>query len=162
MGLLKIDQLAFISRSTEDTAVIKSNFRLQDADWVEDYVEARGYVRGAERNATNTARLLFNYDLGVELEILQYTDGPNYPDVGKVPSCSLCHIGFHVEKGKKIPGALQNWVFAYPMIQQVETQKHTNQFLLDTGRRYKYTIYDTRDFLGVYLKVIERIEADAS
>jgi hypothetical protein len=166
LGLLKIDQLAFLARSDEDELAIKKQLRLSDAHWVEDEVVATGFVRGSRKageprkQATNRAKLLFNYDLGLEVEILRYIEGANYADVGHVNSCQLCHIGAHVEKGKQLPETMQNWVVAAPIIQQVETQTHTNEFLLKTGRRYRYTIYDTKHFLGVYFKVIERLEAD--
>lgn len=167
MGLLKIDQLAFIARNDEDEAMIKKQLRLSNAAWVEDEVVARGYVRAdpaslnptPDRNQENTAKLLFNYDMGVEVEILRYTEGRNYADVGGVESGHLCHIGAHVEKGKQLPEALANWTLACPIIQQVETLTHTNPFLVETGRKYRYTIYDTKDILGVYFKVIERLEA---
>lgn len=158
-GLLKIDQLAFIARNDTDELLIKRLLRLQDADWVEDHVVAEGYVRGFPGVQSNTAKLLFNYDLGIEVEILRYTEGPNYPEVGGVPQGHLAHIGMHVEKGKDISGSLKGLVFSCAIIQQVETKEHTNAFLLETGRRYRYTIYDTKPLFGVYLKVIERLEA---
>lgn len=167
LGLLKIDQLAFLARSDEDEAAIKKQLRLTEANWVEDRVLAEGYVRGARTPGTprdvksqNVAKLLFNYDLGLEVEILRYTSGSNYADVGSVPSCQLCHVGCHVEKGKELTGQLAEWAFAAPIIQQVETLTHTNEFLRSTGRKYRYTIYDTRGLLGVYFKVIERLEAE--
>lgn len=167
LGLLRIDQLAFLARTDEDEAAIKKQLRLTDANWVEDRVVAEGYVRGARQpgeargvKSVNTAKLLFNYDLGVELEILRYIDGHNYGDVGQVPSCQLCHVGCHVEKGKELTGPLKDWTFSAPIIQQVETQSHTNAFLIETGRKYRYTIYDTKALLGVYFKVIERLEAE--
>lgn len=159
MGLLKIDQLAFLARNDQDEFMIKKLLRLHNADWVEDNVVAEGYVRGFGDEGRNVAKLLFNYDLGVEVEILRYVDGPNYPDIGEVPSGTLAHIGMHIEKSKEIPPSLENFVFASPIIQQVVTKEHTNQFLIDSGRRYRYTIYDTKNLLGVYLKVIERLEA---
>lgn len=166
LGLMKIDQLAFLARNDEDEAAIKKQFRLTDAAWVEDEVLAEGYVRGARMTGEprgtktqNTAKLLFNYDLGIELEILRYKTGANYADAGAVQACQLCHIGFHVEKGKELPTLLKDWAFASPIIQQVETVTHSNSFLISLGRRYRYTIYDTKPLLGVYLKVIERLEA---
>lgn len=158
MGLLKIDQLAFIARSDSEEMLIKRFLRLSDADWVEDTVVASGYVRGCAGDQTNIAKLLFNYDLGVEVEILRYVTGPNYPDVGNVPSGNLAHVGMHVEKGKELPEWLRDSTFSAPIIQQVVTQQHTNEFLISTGRRYRYTIYDTKPLFGVYFKVIERLE----
>lgn len=169
MGLLKIDQLAFLARSDEDEAAIKKQLRLTNANWVEDRVVAEGYVRGARKvgeprgePSRNTAKLLFNYDMGIEVEILRYTEGHNYADEAGIKNCTLCHIGAHVNKGSStsdLPSGMIDFVFASPIIQQVETRTHTNEFLMTTGRRYRYTIYDTVPLLGVFMKVIERIEA---
>lgn len=158
MGLLQIDQLAFVARNDNDEKLIKRMLRLEAAEWVVDRVTAVGYVAGVEPNQTNYAKLQFNYDLGIEVEILRYEDGPNYVDHQSIPSGNLAHIGFHVEKGKSLPPRMRDFVFSANVIQQVETQHHTNKFLIETGRRYRYTIYDTRPLFGVNLKVIERLE----
>lgn len=144
----KIDQLAFISYGEADTRAIKEKLGLADKEWTEDRVVATGEVRGVE--GTNTARLLFNYDMGIEVEILQYTAGPNY--ASQLTAGRLCHVGIHAEADKAPP------TFDAPIIQRVETQSHTNPFLVKSGRKYRYTIYDTISTLGVYMKVIERIE----
>lgn len=145
----KIDQIAYISHSEFDTNAIKEQLGLQDADWTEDICVASGTVR--DQPGTNTARLLFNYDMGVEVEILQYLEGPNY--ASEILGGSICHIGIHHDGAGDVP------TFPGGVIQQVVTETHTNPFLLETGRQYRYTIYDTFDILGVYTKVIERIEA---
>lgn len=144
----KIDQLAFISHSEEDTRKIKETLGLQNADWTEDIVVASGEVRG--QTGTNKARLLFNYDMGIEVEILQYLEGPNY--ASNLHGQRICHYGIHATAGKPVP------TFDAPIIQRVKTREHSNEFLLKTGRTYQYTIYDTMHTLGVYTKVIERIE----
>ncbi len=164
LGLMKIDQLAFLARTDQDEAAIKNMLRLSKARWITDTVVAKGYVRGGNKTrhdtfeSVNTATLQFNYDLGIEVEILRYTEGHNYPDEGKVQSCHLCHVGFHINRGKELPKGMPGFVFQMPIIQEVWTQTHTNEYLLSTGRKYHYTIYDTKPLLGVYLKVIERIE----
>ncbi len=145
----KLDQVAYIAFDDEDEQRIKKLFNLQDAAWVEDHVLAHGLVRG--ESAENQAKLLFNYDLGIELEILRYTAGANY--ASDLLGGDMCHIGFHYSGEGEVP------TFDAPIIQQVETVSHTNDYLLSTGRRYRYTIYDTYDEHGVYMKVIERIEA---
>jgi len=147
----KIDQLAFISHSERDTAAIKKQLGLESAEWTEDICVASGEVRG--ESGTNKARLLFNYDMGIEVEILQYLEGPNYAST--LNSGRICHYGIHATAGKPVP------TFDAPIIQRVKTRTHTNEFLLKTGRHYQYTIYDTINTLGVYTKVIERIEAGA-
>lgn len=144
-----LDQVAYISHSEADTRAIKEQLGLQDAEWVEDICVASGTVRGLP--GTNTARLLFNYDMGVEVEILQYLDGPNY--ASQLNSGRICHIGIHDDGTGSVP------TFPATVVQQVVTETHTNPFLLETGRQYRYTIYDTLNTLGVYTKVIERIEA---
>ena len=147
----KTDQIAFISRGPQATRKIQETLGLQEAEWVEDFVLAEGTVRGEP--GQNTARLLFNYDTGIELEILEYIKGPNYAE--QIPTGHICHFGIHATAGAPVP------TFDAPIIQQVETLDHTNPFLVENGRHYRYTIYDTIDTLGVYTKVIERIEAGA-
>lgn len=145
----KIDQIAFIAVDAQDVLDVKRRFGLEDAEWVEDVVRAEGTVRG--KPATNLARLLFNYDLGIELEILQYLDGRNYAQ--HISGGSLCHIGMHWD------GTGEKPVFdGLEVVQEVETMSHTNEFLVETGRRYKYTIYNGLGKHGVYLKIIERLE----
>lgn len=145
----KIDQLAYIAFNDEDEAAIKKALGLERAEWVEDECIASGVVRGVI--GVNKAKLLFNYDMGVEVEILRYIEGPNY--ASELPAGSMCHVGIHASGVSPAPS------FDAPIIQQVKTRSHTNEFLLKTGRRYQYTIYDTFDALGVYMKVIERIES---
>lgn len=156
LGVLKLDQIAFVARNDTEELLIKRMLRLQDADWVEDEVVASGYVKGHGDGQTNKAKLLFNYDLGIEIEILRYMEGTNYVEVGNVESGNVAHLGFHLEKGKNLE-AFQGLVFPASLMQQVKTEQHTNEFLLKSGRRYRYTIYDTKPLFGVYLKVIERL-----
>lgn len=145
----KIDQLAYIAYNDADERNIKTALGMLDADWIEDEVVASGTVRGVP--GVNKAKLLFNYDMGVEVEILRYIDGPNY--ASHLVAGRMCHVGIHAATGQPAP------TFDAPIIQQVKTRSHTNEFLLKTGRKYQYTIYDTFQALGVYMKVIERIEA---
>lgn len=147
----KIDQLAFISHSEKDTFAIKVELGLENAVWTEDICVASGEVRGWP--GVNKARLLFNYDMGIEVEILQYLEGPNY--ASQLDGGRVCHYGIHATAGQPAP------TFNAPIIQRVKTRSHTNEFLLTTGRRYQYTIYDTLNTLGVYTKVIERLETAA-
>ena len=161
---LKIDQIAFACHSDEQELEIKQMLGLQDKEWVEDEVIAFGKVGGEPfKNCVNRnrAKLLFNYDLGIEVEILRYLGGPNYVDLLGFRR-GVCHIGMHTEKGTPLQrdDVVAN-LFPAPIIQQVRTQSHTNEFLLESGRRYRYTIFDTSPILGTCLKVIERIEPEA-
>lgn len=147
---MKIDQIAFAAYSDEDEARIKDVLGLTDAQWVEDLVVAKGTVAGL--GGVNTAKLLFNYDYGIELEILRYTEGPNYLDLQQIPAGHVCHVGMHYTGEGDIPD------FPADIIQQVETESHTNPFLLAQGRKYRYTIYNTVELFGRNFKVIERIQ----
>lgn len=146
---MKIDQIAFAAYNDEDERWIKSVLGLTDAEWVEDQVVASGTVAG--QPGTNTAKLLFNYDYGIEVEILRYLDGPNYLEEQGIKGGQVCHIGMHYTGEGVVPS------FG-PIIQQVETQSHTNPFLVENGRKYRYTIYDTQAMFGRNFKVIERIQ----
>lgn len=147
---MKIDQIAFAAYNDEDERRIKSLLGLDNAEWVEDNVIARGEVDGEP--GENTAKLLFNYDYGIEVEILRYTDGPNYLSAQNIQAGQICHIGMHYTGEGEVPS------FGPDIIQQVETQSHTNPFLLEEGRKYRYTIYNTRHIFGQNFKVIERLQ----
>jgi hypothetical protein len=146
---VNMHQIAFAARTDEDERMIKRMLNLRSAEWVEDEVVAEGQVNG--RPGRNRAKLLFNYDYGREIEILRYLEGPNYLDAAGIKSGQICHIGMHYE------GTGKPNTFAAPIMQQVVTQSHTNEYVLGKGLHYRYSIYDTRPELGVFMKVIERI-----
>lgn len=150
MLAVTMDQVAFCARTDEDEVAIKKILQLEGSEWKEDIATAEGMV-GAE-HGRNTAKLLFNYDLEHEVEILRYLNGPNYLDLAEVPSRHLCHIGMHHVIGNAVPRIDR------PIIQQVTTIQHTNPYLMHNGRHYRYTIYDTLNSMGVFLKIIERIQ----
>lgn len=150
---MKIDQIAFASYSEEETEAIKVVLGLSGADWVEDHCVAVGEVYGEP--GANRARLLFCYAYGIEVEILQYLEGENYLSAQGIEGGSVCHIGMHWDGTGDEPN------FPGEVAQSVRTQTHTNPYLLEKQRKYKYTIYDTRALFGVNFKVIERIEGQA-
>jgi len=125
-----------------------------------DEATAKGQVPGRLYDVPafgeNVARLEFNYDFGIELEILRYLEGYNYVDAFMPDTTGLCHLGCHLRSGHQPPIDLQG----IQIVQRVETTAHTSAYLQQTGRKYRYTIYDTRQILGVFFKVIERIEGE--
>jgi len=147
MKNFKIDQIAFLARTKGDVGPIKNRLGLGEAEWTEDIVTSKGFV--AELPAENTAKLLFNEDTGIQIEIIQYLDGPNYTSGLRMGH--VCHIGMHWDGSGDLP------YFPAPVAQEVWTQVHTNQAVLDLGRHYHYKIYDTRALFGVHFKVIERL-----
>lgn len=144
-------------------------------EWARDHVLATGRVFGL--GGTNEADLAFNYQgtkeietknpethaylpsgytvaKPLELEVLHYTDGPNWM-TARGPSVS--HIGMHCEMEE-----LNQWrsFFAAENIaevQSVRTLSHTNPVIMGK-RSYNYVIFGTRAILGVDVKFIVRIE----
>lgn len=148
-GKLVLDQIAFACNHDEDVDMIKDQLGLLDARWIQDEVIAHGEVDGLP--GTNHARLLFNYDYGIEIEILQYLDGHNYVRSQSLESGEICHLGFHMNEHCEVPfGRLR-------VAQKVETSLHTNPAVIAANRSYRYTIFDARGIFGTNLKVIERI-----
>jgi hypothetical protein len=143
---LTIDQIAFHALNEDDEKRIKIELGLQDAEWIEDIVEARGTVKG--RKGKNIAKLLFNEDYGIQVEIIRYLEGPNYAE--DIPGGEIAHIGCHWDGVGRIP------TFPGVMVQNVRTVSHTNEEVNRAGRRYHYTIFDSRPMFGVHFKVIAR------
>ena len=132
-------------------------------EWHEDEVVATGTV-GEPEIRQNTAHLAFNYqatsDKPLELELLEYTQGVNFVSEAKVKhgaQAIATHIGMHVTEEQ-----LENEVrpiferFMIGTSQEVKTDSHTNPAIKDS-RRYQYTIFATRDLLGIDLKFIVRL-----
>lgn len=154
---LVLDQIAFYAPDATAEEKVKGMFGLREAEWTEDFVTGRVSVFG-EPEQVSQAKLLFNYDLGIELEILTYTLGPNWhrhrakrgegPPIN--PGCEpfVSHIGFHVNE-EELPFRLE------PAAQRMVTTFHSNPAIAD--RRYEYVIYDTFHSLGVDLKYIKRL-----
>ena len=166
---LKIDQVAIATMDSNDL-VNKLKFLGLD-DWISDIVVAEGTVRGIKDQ--NTAILNFNYQMGIEFEVLQYTSGQSWHDeLRKYEGCAnfLSHIGYHLKDKVDEYGAtllaeaqLQEikrkfLAAGYKVAQEVLTLSHTNQYLIDQKRKYHYIIFDTRDELGFDVKLIVRRE----
>ncbi len=126
-------------------------------EWAKDHVVASGSVYGFP--GKNKADLAFNYtglNNARELEVLHYTDGPNWmSDPSRGPSVS--HLGMHCTADE-----LKEWRAFFEAkgirtAQEVFTESHTNPVI--AGKRwYNYVIFDTKAILGVDLKFIVRIE----
>lgn len=154
---LVLDQIAFYAPDSIAEANIKKMLGIDEAEWTVDHVSGRCRVFGGDERES-TARLQFNYDLGIEVEILRYLSGPHWhlqraiskhgPNVffGSIPFVS--HIGFHVND-EELPN------LPFQVAQEMVTVEHSNPAI--AGRSYQYVIYDTKDMLGVDLKYIKRL-----
>jgi len=150
----KLNQIAYATKTVEARNTIKRLLGLEGADWVKDTVEGTVMIPGL-RPALSTALLEFNYDLGIEVEILTYLKGPNWHalrrDWADLPPTFLSHQGIHVEEfPRRFDGP--------PLVQEMVTTQHTNPYLIEKKRTFHYKIYDTRPTLGIYTKFIKRIE----
>jgi hypothetical protein len=156
---MKIDQIAFYCSTDEQANQIKDQFSLRGADWVKDTVTAMSKVWDFPEQP-NKAELQFNYDLGIELEILRYISGKHWHDPAtllnpkqqfSVPFIS--HVGIHLEDGEDFPQMAH-----CKLVQETWTLSHTAPYLTTgpaAGRRYHYRIFELSP--GSYIKYIRRI-----
>jgi len=171
----QIQQIAMVVCNTQAAFTLLSDLGL--TDWIHDTVVAEGKVFGLE--GANTANLHFNYQAGtgieyidgdgtqrydtkpLELEILDYTDGPNWMAENGSSLDSVSHLGMHVTAEQLAQYRAYFEAEGIPVAQEVVTQSHTNDHIKDS-RRYNYVIFDTRELIGVDLKFIVRLNVDGT
>jgi hypothetical protein len=151
---MKLDQIAYYAHNDQQVEELKRSMGLLDAEWIEDV--ATGDVQVRTGSGVSKGHLRFNYDLGIELEILTYLDGPHWHQ-GKVPfrrgHTFLSHIGFHMDEGERPP----EWVTTTgTLVQEMDTTEHTNDYVVSKSRTYHYEIYSVPT--GPDLKFIWRKE----
>lgn len=143
---MKMDQIAFCCNSKEQELAIKLHFNLQDKDWIHDIVTALSYhysPGGMILSAGyNVAELMFNYDLGIELEILRYLGGENFLSDFSEEKPFISHVGIHLDDNEAMPES-DDYM---KCVQETFTVSHTSSYLTDKdskgyGRRYQYRIF---------------------
>lgn len=157
---MKLDQICVYANTEIDVDNAKADLNLSLADWVVDEVE--GDVRVMDRSGywhygVSRGVLRFNYDLGIEFELLTYKDGMNWHNLNNRMWAPVMfgHCGYHLEKGEPWPEHLEHM-----LIQEMTTYRHTNPEVIRKDRTYNYRIYDTVPTLGHYTKVIRRLGPD--
>src|SRR5574339_553545 len=78
---MKADQIAYYCATREDSDDLKRKLGLAADAWIEDIVTAKSWVwnkRKSKEKLINIASLQFNYQLGIEFEIIRYLSGPNW------------------------------------------------------------------------------------
>ena len=152
------DQIAIYVHNRQQADGIKKLYGLDEKEWIIDNPVGKAKVMGWEDQLS--AHLEFNNDLmtDVELELIRcegdrhaYTLFPQW----ELRQPFMAHIGFHVKGEWPLIGAA-------PLVQEMWTEHHSNPFLIKSGRRYHYRIYDTRPQIGVFTKFIKRIERGGS
>lgn len=165
MPKFKVEQVALAPRLPGAAQALFEAMEMEH--FVHDVVTAEGQVFDRQE-VSNTAELTFCYDtLGTELEILNYVEGDNWlrhipqpkSDIQPLQSI-VSHLGMHCSEED-----LAEWKKFFAergvrIAQEVFTSNHESEYLKRVGRKYHYTIFDTRGILGVDLKFIVRIDAD--
>lgn len=163
---IKFEQLAFCT-SNPQTLIDNLNVQLglDGSGWTHDEVITRGVVNGRDQSYTK-ANLFFHYGAGIELEVLEYVSGHNWlKDKNKLDipnnfafSPKPSHIGMHVDEKQMEEWKDRMAFYGIEIAQEVFTINHTNNFLVETGRKYHYVIFNTEASLGFDFKLIRRIE----
>jgi len=150
----KIEQIALVPNDPERAMRLFEKIGL--GEWAKDHVVAQGRVW--EKIGANAADLAFNYqatsDKPLELEVLHYTQSPNWMERY---GTSASHLGMHVTADELIEWRMFFFEEGISVAQEVNTLSHTNPVI--AGKRwYTYVIFDTRAILGIDLKFIVRRE----
>lgn len=151
---MKMDQIAFYCSSKTESDRLKQALGLKLDSWIEDIVTGKSVVIGKKEPQINIAHLQFNYQLGIEFEIIRYLSGPNWHAARnrKHGERFISHVGVHLEDEEDFPrppGLL---------VQETWTQKHTSEYLTTghgAGRKYHYRIYELAPM--TWIKYIKRI-----
>ena len=153
----KIEQIALHVPSID--IYIKTLSKIGIGEWSRDEVTASGYVFGKEVK-NSVAHLAFNYQCGYEFELLSYQQGNNWHKARGTDLTQpfLSHKGFHVENIEEDIQYMEDRGIG--IAQELWTEKHTNEHVTSKNRTYHYCVFNTRDFMGFDLKLIQRIQHD--
>lgn len=154
----KIEQVALCPPDPEAARELLT--AMGSGPFVQDHVVASGQV--FDGHGTNEADLSFEYELlgsAKELELLDYTSGPNWMDLrADADPKRASHLGMHCTETE-----LAAWRDFFVgrnigVAQEVLTSEHTNEAI--RGKRwYHYVIFDTHAILGIDIKFIVRRDA---
>ena len=163
---MKLDKIAFYAHTEEQVLFGKKWMGLENAHWIKDRVTENVTYNATGETGIAIADLNINFDLGIEVEFLTYRSGPHWhlnKERFKKGEMFLSHVGFHMEPGEEVPHGA-------PLLQEMTSIDHTNGFQVQTGRRYRSSIYGNHDqispiqnpmgfpTLGADFKYIWRIE----
>ncbi len=166
---MKLDQIAFYAHNEKQVASIKSQLGLTGKSWIEDFVVGDVKDGTGLSCGKSEGHLRFNYDLGIEVEILTYLSGWHWhiskPEFKQgLPFVS--HIGFHMDATETSRVGHDDF-----LLQIMDTESHTNPYLIEKGRKYHYEIFAGAmsnivgvlpiefNLIGVDRKYIWRIES---
>jgi hypothetical protein len=131
-----------------------------DHPWIKDHVTGRARVLrpdGTHWEGESVANNMFNRKFGIEYEIITFRSGRHWHmghDYFDARQPFVSHVGFRLEDEEPFPA------LKAPLVQELWTTHHTNEYLIAKRRTYHYQIFDTRPLTGFYSKYIKRVHAD--
>lgn len=153
---MRLDQCAWYARDDEAAEILKGVLGLRQAEWVADQVTGKSLFPDGQWEI-NVGELRFNYNHGIELEILTYKEGRHWhmrsPQWGLGLPFWISHVGYHLDDHEEFPQDAPG-----QLVQETFTQSHTSEYLTTgagAGRKYHYRIYQITP--GSYVKFIKRI-----
>jgi hypothetical protein len=176
-AFMSYEQVAIRSNNAKEHATMLGR-KFGAAPWIFDTVDAVHLFAAQQFNLGGSFQvdLAFNYTLlpEKELELIELRSGRTvqlvehdgndpYP-VGVIGMLMgpqiVSHLGYHLEdvegieaQESQLLACLQSWIGkGFPVVQLSQTVIHTG-----TKRRYRYAFADTRSFLGVWTKIIQRM-----
>jgi hypothetical protein len=180
---LVVDQVAIVVQKEMLETAKNLLGAMGHSEWTSDANKAVGTVFGVPSRVEG--ELHFSYstinikpdrpERGVEFEILVYNTPDLTPQDGGDPfddwhssrnrrlgtshGTELSHFGFHLPSEKALEQVRKVMLDAgFDIAQEVRTVSHTNPFLKETGRKYHYLIFNSRDTLGFDAKFIARVQ----
>lgn len=165
---MKIDQIAFYCNTEQAEEIVKATFGLIDeSKWTKDKAISTNKIYPMHGNpyaCRAVGELQFNYDLGIEFEILRYSSGsswhnhlPNNIALRGTMLPFISHVGIHLDDGEDFPdNTFMDETHCWRLVQETRTHQHTNQYIVEKRRTYEYKIYESVP--GTYIKYIKRHE----
>ncbi len=161
----KFEQIAwYVNNISLAKANLASRFGMRT--WVDDEVTGYGTIWGTPAPQVR-ALLAFNYDLGFEYELLTYPDEQCWHfrapliyvprPLTPLDAPFLSHVGYHVDDVQAEREA--RWP-DFVVAQDLTTVMHTNRYVLEHKRRYRYVVMATRAALGYDVKLIQRLTVE--
>lgn len=168
---MKMDQIAYFCYSEDAERKLKKSLGLIDESrWIKDTVICVNNIfppYGTQYSSRAIGELQFNYELGIELEILRYEEGSSWhnhlPTKIALRGYALpfiSHIGVHLDDEEDFPSSNNMYELGWRLAQVTHTLQHSNPYIVEKGRRYVYQIYETVP--GTYLKYIKRVHSDVN
>jgi len=151
---MKIEQIAFgVKDPVKVIDLFSANLGL--TEWIKDEVAAKGIING--KKGSNVAELHFNYQWGIELELLRYNSGRNWHEYRNPYGLPMfpSHQGYHCTEDEALHKIDEMGALNIGIIQEVYTYNHTNPAIAGK-RQYHYIIFDSLEALGYDLKLIIR------